>query len=275
MPETRDEVTRAELKFLADRSRPLVYVASRGGGDQTEHLGNFRSCEVPVRDARVALPEADLDREGFVLLQHRSAVADFYDDTALRTTYHGELVDLIRALTGARRVEVFDDTRRSASLSKQRERGIREPANIVHNDYTAASGPRRLADFFGDAPEEAEALGRGRFAIINAWRSIRGPVLDQPLVVGDAGSIDDGDLVAMERRGEERTGELQVVLHNPAQRWYYYPRMQPDEVLLFKTYDSAEDGRSRFTPHSSFADPAAPPDAPARESLETRCLVFF
>ncbi|HKK22305.1 MAG TPA: CmcJ/NvfI family oxidoreductase [Pseudohaliea sp.] len=275
MAKNRDDVTRAELKFLADLSRPLVYVPSKGGGDQTEHQGNFRTHDVEVHDARVALPEAGLDREGFLLAHHRSAVTDFYDDRALQSTYHDELIVLLKSLTGARRVEVFDDTRRSASLAKQQERGIREPANIVHNDYTAASGPRRLSDFFADAPEEAEALRQRRFAIINAWRPINGPVFDQPLVLCDAGSIADGDLIAMERRAEERVGELQVALFNPAQRWYYYPRMQPHELLLFKTYDSAEDGRARFTPHSSFADPAAPADAPARESLETRCLVFF
>ncbi len=275
MPEARETTVTAELKFLADLSQPLVYVPSKGGGDQTEHQGNFRTHAVEVHDARQALPATDLDHEGFVLLEQTSGVEDFYDDEALRTNYHGELISLIKALTGARRVEVFDDTRRSASVATQQTRGIREPANIVHNDYTAASGPRRLVDFFADAPEEAEALKQGRFAIINAWRPINGPVYDQPLVLCDAGSIADGDLVAMERRAEERIGELQVALYNPAQRWYYYPQMRPEEVLLFKTYDSAEDGRARFTPHSSFADPAAPQDAPARESLESRCLVFF
>ena len=275
MPEDRAATVSAELKFLADLSQPLVYVPSKGGGDQTEHQGNFRTHTVEVQDARRALVATDLDREGFVLLKQPSAVEDFYDDEALRTIYHGELIALIKALTGARRVEVFDDTRRSASVATQQARGIREPANIVHNDYTAASGPRRLDDFFADAPEEAEALRRRRFAIINAWRPINGPVYDQPLVLCDAGSIADGDLVAMERRAEERTGELQVALFNQGQRWYYYPRMRPEEVLLFKTYDSAEDGRARFTPHSSFADPNAPDDAPARESLESRCLVVF
>lgn len=275
MPQAQETPASAELKFLADLSRPLVYVPSKGGGDQTEHQGNFRTHTVVVHDARQVLPAADLDREGFVLLEQPSALDDFYDDGALRKTYHPELIALIKSLTGAHRVEVFDDTRRSACIDTQQKRGIREPANIVHNDYTAASGPRRLDDFFASAPEEAEALRRRRFAIINAWRPINGPVYDQPLVLCDASSIAAGDLVAMERRAEERIGALQVALYNPEQRWYYYRRMRTEEVLLFKTYDSAEDGRARFTPHSSFADPAAPPAAPARESLESRCLVFF
>ncbi|MCH8099418.1 MAG: methyltransferase, partial [Proteobacteria bacterium] len=64
-------------------------------------------------------------------------------------------------------------------------------------------------------------------------------------------------------------------LHHPEQRWYYFPEMQMDEALLFKTFDSETDGRARFTVHSSFADPSAPADAPPRESIETRCLLFF
>ncbi len=266
---------RAQLKFLADLSAPRVYVPSKGGGDKTEHLGNYRTHEVEINDARAQLPEAELDREGFVLLHHKSAVGDFYDDDALRSTYHPELIGLVKRVTGARRVEVFDDTRRSSAITKQRQHGARDPANIVHNDYTHESGLRRLADFFSDSPEEAQQLKQRRFAIVNAWRPIGAPVVDHPLVLCDARTVRDGDLAPVERRAEDRTGELQVALHDPEQRWYYYPRMHRDEVLLFKTYDSALDGRARFTPHSSCKDPRAPGDAPPRESLETRCLVFF
>lgn len=266
---------RAKLKFLADADAPLVYVPSKGGGDQTQHLGNFSTREVDVFNAREVLPESSLDREGFVLLAHDSAVADFHDDAQLSAIYHDEIRTLLAGVTGARRVEVFDDTRRSASLAQQRERGIREPANIVHNDYTGAAGPRRLRDFFAGAPEEAERLAARRFAIINVWRPLAGPVLDQPLVLCDASTVREEDLVSVERRGEDRVGELQVALHDPRQRWYVFPRMQRNEVLLFKTFDSALDGRTRFTLHSSFRDPDAPADAPPRESLETRCLVFF
>ena len=84
MPETREMTAMAELKFLADLSQPLVYVPSKGGGDQTEHQGNFRTHSVKVRDARRSLPTTDLDREGFVLLEQPSVVGDFYDDEALR-----------------------------------------------------------------------------------------------------------------------------------------------------------------------------------------------
>jgi len=266
---------KGKLKFLADLTAPLVYVPSKGGGDQTEHIGNYQSHAIEIEDARLCLPTTDLDAEGFMLVPHRSSVHDFYDDSAVQSIYHSELAELIKGVTGAERVEVFDDTRRSSSVAGQQARGIRDPASIVHNDYTPTSGLRRLRDFFSDSPDEIRRLEQRRFAIINAWRPIGEPVVDHPLVLCDARSVCDGDLVPVERRGEDRTGELQVALHNHAQRWYYFPRMNRDELLLFKTYDSSLDGRTRFTPHSSCKNPEAPGDAPARESLETRCLVFF
>ena len=275
MSDSANEPLRAKLKFLADLSAPLVYVPSKGGGDQTGHLGNYQTHDVEIHDARQQLQTSDLDREGFMLVPHESTVDDFYDDDTLRATYHAELEILLKGLTGAPSVEVFDDTRRSSSSAKQREHGSRDPASIVHNDYTHDSGIRRLRDFFSDSPEHAERLMQRRFAIINAWRPIGAPVVDHPLVLCDARSVRAEDLVPVERRGEDRTGELQVALHHPDQRWYYYPRMTRDEVLLFKTYDSAMDEPTRFTPHSSCKDPRAPRDAAPRESLETRCLVFF
>ena len=275
MSRTAHSPVTGSLKFLADLESPLVYVPSKGGGDQTQHLGNFSARDVQIHNARTELASTRLDREGFVLRTLNSAVTDFYDDDQLGSIYHGEVKTLLKSLTGARRVEIFDDTRRSSSLAQQQERRVREPANIVHNDYTDASGTRRLRDFFANDPEQTRHLEERRFAIINVWRPLAGPVLDQPLVLCDATTVRDSDLISVERRADERIGELQVALHDPQQRFYYFPRMQTSEVIVFKTFDSALDGRTRFTLHSSFQDATTPRDAPPRESLETRCLVFF
>ncbi|MCH7820859.1 MAG: methyltransferase [Proteobacteria bacterium] len=209
------------------------------------------------------------------MVPQTTAVDDFYDDVQLGQVYHDELRAWLAEIMGAARVEVFDDTRRSSSVDQQRSKNIREPAEIVHNDYTAASGVKRLRDHFADDPEEAEELLQRRFAIVNVWRSVAGPVYNHALAMCDATTVRAEDLVAVERRAEDRIGELQVALHDSAQRWYYFPEMQMDEALLIKTFDSKTDGRARFTLHSPFVDPGAPVDAPPRESIETRCLVFF
>ncbi|WP_395614097.1 CmcJ/NvfI family oxidoreductase, partial [Allosphingosinicella sp.] len=60
----------------------------------------------------------------------------------------------------------------------------------------------------------------------------------------------------------------------PGQRWYYFPQLAPDEAILIKGYDSAEDV-ARFTAHSAFEDPQSPANAPERESIEVRALVIY
>ena len=271
----RAEPIKANLKFLANLDEPLVYIPSKGGGDETDHVGNFNMQEVNIFDGRKDLSSTSLDAEGFQLVSQKTAVQDFYDNAEVNSNYHDEVKALLTEKTGAARVEIFDDTRRTSSLEQQREKNIREPAEISHNDYTARSGIKRMQDYFADDPAKAETLLQRRFAIVNVWRSIAGPVLNHPLTLCDSTTVKPEDLVSVERRAEERIGELQVSLFNPGQRWYYFPVMQMDEALLFKTFDSQTDGRTRFTIHTSFEDSSAPTDAPPRESIETRCLLFF
>ena len=45
--------------------------------------------------------------------------------------------------------------------------------------------------------------------------------------------------------------------------------------MLIKCFDSAKDGRARFTAHTAFSDPNTPVEADARESIEVRTLAFF
>jgi hypothetical protein len=124
----------------------------------------------------------------------------------------------------------------------------------------------------GDA---AEDLLTRRYAIVNLWRPIRGPLQDAPLALCDAKTVADADLVEHDLIYPDRTGEIFALTHNPAHRWFYAPAMRSDEILLLKCFDSARDGRARFMPHTSFQDPTAPADMPRRESIELRTLVFF
>jgi hypothetical protein len=142
----------------------------------------------------------------------------------------------------------------------------------VHNDYTDRSGPQRVRDLLGEA---ATTLIRHRFAEINVWRPIKGPLLDSPLALCDAQTIAPEDFVATDLKYPNRTGETYSVLFNPRHRWYYFPKLERDEAVLIKCYDSERDGRARFTAHTAFDDPTTPPDAPPRESIEARALVFF
>ncbi len=263
----------ATLNYLADsEERPVLY-ASRAGPGLSRYTGNRDERRVTIHDARPLQDELSLDRQGFVLLTAPTAVADLYDDAAIETAYGPEVEALIQGATGAAEVRVFDHTRRSDSAELRAERKLRDPAGTIHNDYTARSGPRRLRDLLPAA--EAEARLARRFAIVNLWRPIRGPVVRMPLAMCDAGSVAPADLVASERRAKDRIGEIHQARFKPNHRWFYFPDMGVDEVLLFKTFDSATDGRARFTIHSAFEHPDTPVDAPPRESIESRAFVFF
>jgi hypothetical protein len=118
-------------------------------------------------------------------------------------------------------------------------------------------------------------LLKHRYAKINLWRPIRGPVLRSPLALCDATTLSQENLVASDLRYPDRTGETYAVTFNPGQRWYYFPKMEADEAVLIRCFDSAREGPARFSAHGAFDDPDTPADAPPRESIESRALVFF
>jgi hypothetical protein len=149
---------------------------------------------------------------------------------------------------------------------------IREVVRRVHNDYTEWSAPQRVRQLMG---EEADALLTRRFAIVQVWRPIRHPVENWPLAIADARTLSPDDMVVTERRYQDRIGQTAAITYNKLHRWYWFPHMRPDEALVFKVFDSMTDGRARFTAHTAFEDPSAPPDARPRESIEIRTLAFF
>lgn len=264
----------ANIRYLVPSGVKPIYYASRGGADAALAIeAEFKDHEVMIHDARRLQPPAGLDRQGFTLLPHATLVEDFYALETVQASYEAEITELVLAATGGTDLLVFDHTLRSDSRDIREERSSREPASVIHNDYTDASAVKRLRDLL-PAREVQERL-QHRFAIVNVWRSINGPVLNSPVACCDAATIAAADLVASERRAEERIGELELVSWNTTHRWYYFPEMVRDEALLIKTFDSARDGRARRSIHTAFSNPLAPLDAPARESIESRLLVFF
>ncbi len=265
----------APLTYTLNKPEKLVYLITDMGED--EEIPEYREWyvihEMPIQDARPVQSGLSLDREGFVLRRAETGVKDFYDDAEVKEVYNAEVEKLVIDTTGADKVLVFDHTIRVASDDLRRERKAREIVDLVHNDYTVDSGPQRVRDLLGN--DEATQHLETRFVIYNLWRSIAGPVLSSPLALCDAQSVKAGDWVPCDLDYGDRMGEIYNVAYNPDHRWCYFPHMAPDEVLLFKNYDSTEDGRARFTPHTAFADPTTSADAPPRESIETRVLAFF
>ncbi|WP_148253675.1 CmcJ/NvfI family oxidoreductase [Aidingimonas lacisalsi] len=260
----------ATLTFLVRRDeKPYVHTEALTGASEPQYFAEQEVREVTMHNGRLQSTRLSLDTHGFELHGRETAVDDLYDDAAVTTAYYAEVETLIKEVTGASRVVIFDHTRRSDAG----QRDIRGPANRVHNDYTERSGRERIRDVLGE--EEAARMGNVPVVQINWWRPIRGPVKRSPLALLDASTLDHADLVATDLVYPDRIGEIYHLAYNPTQRWYYFPDLRRDEGLLIKGYDSRDDGRVRFTPHTAFQDPTTPLDAPPRESIEVRTLAFF
>ena len=88
-------------------------------------------------------------------------------------------------------------------------------------------------------------------------------------------SVSFDDFIISERRYPNRIGQTYAIAYNPKHKWYWLPRQAREEALVFKVYDSAKDGRARWTAHTAFDDPTTPRNARPRESIEIRTLAFF
>jgi hypothetical protein len=225
-----------------------------------------------MHNGRPHADEFKLDVNGFRFVRHDTKVKDFFDEAEIKRVYYPEMEALIKQQSGAKRVVVFDHTLRTADDALREKAKIREVVRRAHNDYTEWSGPQRLKDVL---PDEADELLKRRFAIIQVWRPIRHPVETHPLAIADARSVDPKDFVISERRYPDRVGQTYVIGYNPDHKWFWFPRQARDEALVFKVYDSAKDGRARWTAHTAFDDPTTPPNARPRESIEIRTLAFF
>jgi hypothetical protein len=227
---------------------------------------------VTIYNARALARQPSLTEEGFVLLSSHSAVRDFYDEREMRAIYYPEVEQMVKDLTGASTVAIFDYNLRSASKSDRTRTGAFPPARFVHADYTLRSAPQRVRDL---SPADAEDRLKRRFMFVNVWRPIGGPVEDDALAVCDARSVDQSDLVATDLIYADRKGEIYNIMFSPRHRWCYFPRMMREEAMLFKCFDSTDSARANCVPHSAFHDPMAPPNAAPRESIEVRTVAFF
>lgn len=157
----------------------------------------------------------------------------------------------------------------------------------VHADYTSDA---LLVKLMRKVVDENPVTKGGRFVLVNCWRPLS-TVHRWPLAVCDASSVvDDEDLYRRETPENNNTVANSFPENAVAgkHQWHYFPMMSPAEMIVFKQWDEDRSmqynapgvvdsklrGVARQTLHSAF-DLPAPPEAPARWSLEARfCCVW-
>lgn len=266
-------IIKAKMNYIVDTGVPPVRYIDWPEMEHKEVPPRYEQHEVAVRNGRPLRDTFKLDTHGFVFTDHYTKMKDFTDEAERKRVYDPEVAELIKKHSGASEVLVFDHTIRVGDESVQKNTGARPPVKGVHNDYTEASAPQRLREIIGDA--EAERRFKKRWAIIQVWRPIRGTVMIDPLGICDGRTIPQQGFILVQRRYKYRTGEVYHIAYNPEHEWFYFPRMERHEAMVFKVFDTDQTVPTRFTAHSAFDDPDTPPDAPPRESIETRTFAFW
>ncbi len=261
----------AELKYTVDTGQVLDQFLYEPEPGTPMNLPEEDVRPVPIFNARDLNGNPKLDREGFALASLSPTDRDYWDTEEVQSNYYDVVCKLLKRLTGAQEVRAFDHNVRNKTIAAQNTTA-RKPVKFVHNDYTDLSGPQRVQELF---PEEANTLLQRRYAFINVWKPTNRTVEESPLAVCDARTMAPDDFLPTALRYRDRTGQVYSVRHNPEHRWFYYPLMQRDEVLLLKCFDSLRNGIARYTAHSAFSDPSSPADAAPRESIEVRTIAFF
>jgi len=235
----------------------------RANGDYS-----FGMEDHPARVNNARLEAIDFARHGFTLLKHRTDV-NFADPEDVQRRWYPEACRLVQELTGATAVYAFLGILRGGE--ENLGGGPALSAHVDFNEPSLRGWIKRLA------PERAAEFEGKRLVNINLWRGVR-PVRCSPLAVCDARSVEKEDFMLV-RLGDAPpppgpvAGGLNVAF-NPKHRWYYYPDMEPDEVIAFRLYDTANPDW-HMTAHTAVVDPTAAPDAPKRMSYELRTLAVF
>lgn len=297
----------ANLPHWDGKSQPITYMGSSlipKGGQR-----NFDMVQVPCKINNGRLFNLSLNKNGVELISNvttKLTTQQFYTQPdSITSTYYDECCAFVQHHTGCSKVFAFDHNVRNAQVKLFAERNsnittkatIRPdgPVRFVHNDYTDTSGPQRVLDLakpggsytksgaLFSTTEAKNIIESKRYVFVNLWRPIGNhPVIDVPLAVCDAQSMQESDFTNCQLIYENRIGQTHIIKHNVRHQWHWFPCMNKHEALLLKCWDSdrstgagATKKKCRFTAHTAFLNPNAPIDAPPRESCEVRCLLVF
>jgi hypothetical protein len=258
---------RTDIRYVVKGERSIFYPA-----DREKSVWPAEEHAVTLTDARALQHELSIDRNGFALLNHTTAVKDFFDPVEVEQVFFPEVIGLAKQLNGAVHAVAFGPVPRSDDPAFKQGR---LPAFGAHVDYGRRTIEDMTRPLLGDA---ADYWFSKRVVLMNFWRPIT-TVHRTPLALCDASTVLPGDLNDSEIRGGLDDANRPPLYgfnlsYNPDHRWYYVPRMRPDEMFAFKLYDS-DPHRPQWTGHTAFNDPETPADAPPRKSMEVRTVSFI
>lgn len=273
--ETNLPYTTGTVYYCQKTDRPVVQ-------DLVDRENTYKPLEghsVRIKDARAIRHELDLDKQGFILLDHKSSVSHLRDKVAMEETYNREVSDLLMQISGADLLlpylQLF--VRFSAESAVKTKDETQMPSGEVHLDFTGKS----FWDNVGWVQDAAgvERQDYSRVVLYQTWRAVSAPPQDRPLALTDSRSVTPGNYVVMDniigpRDVVGNVVETRLACYSEADSWYYFSNMREDELIVFKGYDS-DRGDNLNVLHTSFDDTNLTVPAIPRESVESRFFAFW
>ncbi|KAG4420758.1 hypothetical protein IFR04_006144 [Cadophora malorum] len=264
------------LKYVNEKPYTLRYRPDNEDGlPQT----NIERTIQPIdfHDLR-APPDLPYESCGFKVVNLDSAMQyeDYEESTKVETIHVREVEACIKAALAAESAEVLDHVIRRRDqnwpVSTGQSYQFQQPASAAHIDHTYGAGCQLIRDAYG---EKADIVLSGQWQCINVWHPLQGPLVDWPLALCDASTVDfANDTMAGDVVDRDAIFENTQVHFNPRQKWFYLSNQLPSEMLIFKNADSEEKfGASPGVPHASFDHPQSSSSGIRRESIEFRMLV--
>lgn len=279
---TNGDVVAKMNYYYDDGRRPWLYARPRSRTDShsQDYGGSPELLDVNIRDGRQH--NLLLDVNGFQLVPQNTSLsnADFCNNKRkIETVYYQEIEQLIMQTTGAAKVVCFHHQVRNGKKGMGiNSKSDKQYATDIHTDTSSSSAERQFFECLDTIPNSKD-FESGRFLYINAWRSIDDnyPIQDNNLAMCDETSLvkpDDYILYDYFEPGYAGAHYYLSSRFSHRHRWYYYPQMTKNEVILFKQYDSDPELSGRMCFHTSFSTGRNPSNI-ARQSIEVRCMVFF
>jgi hypothetical protein len=263
------------VNYCADVPRASAYVVT-----PEKKFRPLVATTVKIRDARPIREQLDLETYGFALFDHKSSVTHLRNAEQIDGPYHKEVGKLISDISGADFVlpyRKYMQLRLSQRAPGESGNEFTRPASFVHMDFTQKS----FRDFIRWV-QEAEGVTPGEYSRVvfyQTWRALSAPPQDYPLALTDGMSVKPGNYVVMDNYiTADATGdnvvETRLGKADPDDRWYYFPNMRADELVVFKGNDTRF-GDTQSVLHTGFDNTIAEPNAIPRESLEARFFAFW
>ena len=105
----------AGIPYTVDTGEKLVNETFGPNNIRRRKTGTHELMRMAVRNGRLLAGEISFERNGFILVEHKTKVADFFDAKQLESAYYPEVERLIKQQSGANRVVIFDHTLRSGT----------------------------------------------------------------------------------------------------------------------------------------------------------------